>query len=315
MSDPNEQPGVDTVPLGGGRTAIRFYGFPTSSAELQEAHRVWIRRWVRRRYRSNSRYDIIGMASNLRWRTGNSAEQNAAISLARAREVEQFAMACMVRFIAQERGGRDVVLPEFEVRVVGVGTAYSDPTDEVDAEGHRAVLLIEDAPVLLPGMEIRPAIPGLAEHDRFWIKCCGSVSGGELLTGTLASFAIRDSDNWWQKYFFASGGIGIGAPLSVGDPLSPGDGWVEFRSRPEMRVDSFSGWAQMAGAGAVIGGGVSLAALTFGMGKGPRRRGLATSCRAEVQTNGFTLGAGADYAGALFRGDMQPENSRGWRYL
>lgn len=317
MSDPDERPGVDTVPVGGGRTALRLYGFPTGSAELQEAHRVWIRQWVQNSFHRDSRYGIIGMASNLRYAGERSDERNVALSLARARAVETYAMREMVRLIIARGGGREgVVLPEFDVRVVGVGTARSDPRGAaIDDIGHRAVLIVENAPRLLPELDVRPAVPGLGEHTRFWIKCCGSISGGEIVTGTMATFAVRDEDNWWQKYFFTSGGVGVGAPVSVGDPLGPGEGWAEFRTRPGCRVDSFSGWAQMAGAGAVVGGGVSAAELSFGVGKGPPRGGVPRSCSARVYTNGFTFGASADAAGALFRGDMAPVNNRRWRYL
>lgn len=306
--------GVDEIRVGN-RTALRFYGFPTRSAEVQPEHWAFLRHWVPNNYDDRRRWNIIGMASRLRFRESADPELNTDLSRRRARAIENAILTVLFDEM-RRRGARGLIMPNLDTSVQGVGTQWSDdPDSQVNDPGHRAVLLVA-GPEVRQGQTIRvtPSVPGFAPMREFWIKYCGGGSASLIVPdGTMALIAIRDSNHYYQRYFYGGIGLGVSAPISFGDALPPGQGWVRFMTSDAYRVDSFSGAAQVSGGGVqVADASLSILALTFGYGRGPSRLPLSVDLPTGT---GFTLGAGSDLVGRLFIGDMEVERGNGWRYL
>ena len=290
--------GVDIVQING-RDSFRLYGFETRSAELQPEHRRFLRGWVRQRFSERRHYDIVGMASRLRFRESADPELNTDLSRRRARAVER----AIIEFIMEEqrrRGAQGLLpIPNLDASVRGVGTTLSsDPDSDVNDEGHRAVLLIPGREVQ-SGQTIRitPTVPALSPMREFWIKYLGGGGGGEGVSFNSGGFIIRDANGYSQDYFYIGGGTGFGVPVSWADSLPPRQGWVRFTTRQAYRVDSFGGVAQISSGGVqVVDASLSLMILSFANGRGPAGGQISRN----IPTgSGFTLAVGTDLAGAL----------------
>ena len=292
-----------------GRRTIHLYDFDTRVSELGRNHRLYLSQFASERHNPQIVWRIIGLASRLGDRTAAGRALNERLSWARARAVESFVLRENMNSMG--RGGGLVEMPTLNTRVIGVGTRMSDVegTTRNDAF-HRGVMMFNTT-VQLAGVRITARVP-FERHNTFYIKYVGSGGGGEAIAGNVTAFAIRDPSNYWQRYLYGGIHAGGGAPVSFGDALPAGEGWVEFRTSRRVTVEEFEGTAHMLEGGAVLGGvGVSMLDFEFGRGLGSGGQ----SIRLSIPTgSGFAFGGSETIIGGMAAaGDAT--HSRGWEFL
>ena len=292
-----------------GRRTIHLYDFDTRVSELGRNHRLYLSRFASERHDPNIVWRIIGLASRLGDRTAAGRALNARLSWARARAVESYVMRENMN--AMGRGAGLVEMPTLNTRIIGVGTRMSnvEGTTRNDAF-HRGVMMFNTT-VQLAGVRITARVP-FERHNTFYIKYVGSGGGGEAVAGNVTAFAIRDPSNYWQRYLYGGIHYGGGAPVSFGDALPPGEGWVEFRTSRRVTVEEFDGNAHMLEGGAMLGDvGISMLDFEFGRGLGSGGQPI----RLSIPTGGgFAFGGSETLVGGMATaGDAT--HSRGWEFL
>lgn len=300
---------VDVERHGGFRT-IHIFDFPTRQTHLGGRHRRYLTNFARERHNPRIQWKIVGLASRLGDNTDVGRQLNERLSWERARAVNRHILR--ENMAAMGRGAGLVEMPELNTRVLGIGSRRSDVegTTRNDAY-HRGVMLFNTS-VQLAGINITGRVP-FERHDTFRIKYVGSGGGGVGVGGaSVAAFAIRDPSNYWQRYLLGSINVGIGAPVSFGDAVPAGEGWVEFRTGRRVKVDDFDGRAIMRETGIQAGSvGVSFLNLEFGYGLGSGNQPIHVEC---PTGGGFSFGtAESAAAGMATAGD--PTHSRGWEHL
>lgn len=252
---------------------------------LRPAHRRWLAGFAAGQGRAGQYIWVRGMASRL----GNAAA-NRTLSARRARSVRNF-LVDQCRVPVNRVTG-----------IVGVGESWARGSETDNSARWRAAeVIITNRVVDLPGSSIHGATP---ISSQFWIKYMGSGSGGEGGAGEVALFIVRTPTNYWQRYMYIGGGVGGGAPISWGEALPPGQGWVRFSARGLVSVAAFDGWGSVNQASAQVGPvGVGLFSLKL------------ENVREWIVLrtgSGFSLGASATGGRMIAAGEI--EHSGGWEY-
>lgn len=290
-----------------GRRTIHMYDFETGESVLLPRHRRFLHNFAAERHNPRIRWNIVGLASRAGNRTAAGRAFNEHLSWARARAVEAYVLRA--NLASMGRGG--VQLPTLNTRVIGVGTRMSDVegTSRNDAF-HRGVMIFNGT-VEGAGIRITGRVP-FEPDTEFHIKYCGSGSGGLVLGGNLSLFAIRDPRNYWQRYTYAGLHGGVSAPVTWGEGLPAGEGWVEFQTSRRVAVDDFGGNAEIIEGGAQAGSaGFSTLTLRFGRGFGDGIRPIEVTCPTGP---GFSLGGSASLVARLMTAGERT-HSRRWRNL
>lgn len=259
-------------------------GFDSNSAELKPVHRQWLSGFAASQVRAGQWVWVRGTASHL-GRTAN----NQILSERRAQAVQNF-LVNNCRVPANHVTG-----------ISGVGESRAQGSQTNDSAQDRAVeVIITNNIIELPPAFITGASPF---NTVFWIKYLGSGSGGEAAVGTVAIFIIRTRHDYWQKYLYAGAGVGGGSPISWGEGLPAGQGWVRFTTTQLQFVGGFEGLAGTHEASLQIGSiGGSL--FDFDFPHGPRRLELATG-------SGFSIGVSETVGSLIAAGGVECSGS--WR--
>jgi outer membrane protein OmpA-like peptidoglycan-associated protein len=259
-------------------------GFASGSATLRESHREWLRSFAASQARSGQHVWIRGMASHL-----GRSDANQELSERRAAAVRDYLV------------NRCRVPPGQITGIPGIGEGWAQGSETEDDARSRAVeVIITNDVTQLPGSFIRgrPAV-----SRNFWIKYMGHGSGGEGLAGDVVLFVMHDDHDNWQRYFYTGGGVGAGSPISWGEGLPRGTGWVRFTTALPAGVESFGGRAELTQAGAQVGS-VGLGAFILDFDH--RTLNIPTG-------PGFSLGASGT-TGALSTAGPPEQNNR-WRHF
>ena len=292
-----------------GRRTIHLYDFETRVSELGRNHRIYLSRFASERHDPQIVWRIVGLASRLGDRTAAGRALNERLSWARARAVESYVMRENMN--AMGRGAGVVEIPALTTRVVGVGTRMSDVEGTTQNDAYHRGVMMFNTTIQLAGIQISARVP-YERHNTFYIKYVGSGGGGEAVGGNISAFAIRDPSGYWQRYLYGGIHAGGGAPVSWGDALPGGEGWVEFQTSRRVNVEAFEGSAHMREGGAQVGSvGISALELEFGRGLGTGGRPI----RLTIPTgSGFAFGASETIVGGMAAaGDAT--HSRGWQHL
>ena len=292
-----------------GRRTIHLYDFETRVSDWGRNHRLYLSRFASERHDPNIVWRIIGLASRLGDRTEAGRALNERLSWARARAVQNYVLRENMNSMG--RGAGLVEMPNLNTRIIGVGTRMSDVEGTTRNDAYHRGVMMFNTTVQLAGVRITARVP-FERHNTFYIKYVGSGGGGEAVGGNVTAFAIRDPNNYWQRYLYGGIHAGGGAPVSFGDALPPGEGWVEFRTSRRVTVEDFEGTAHMLEGGAVLGGvGISMLDFEFGRGLGSGGQ----SIRLSIPTgSGFAFGGSETIIGGMATaGDAT--HSRGWEFL
>ena len=279
-----------------GRRRVLLYGFTTGSHALPTMHERWLSRFAREAHDPNIRWQVLGISSRLGDRTRPGQEFNEQLSLDRANVVaSHLTDEAMAATPPRPRMG--LVIPNLNVVVAGVGTRSSDASDiNNNTENDRAVFLTNGSYVGSEFTVTARRQPQL--QNEFHVKYLGGggVSLFKMAGGVMHMFAIRDSQNFWQKYKFTgpSGGVGL-LPFSYGDAVPRGQGWVSIRTRNRCTVEQFSGAATIPEAGIQVGdAGVSFLRLEIGARRSVQNLVLSATCPTGPGISaGFGLSAGS----------------------
>ena len=257
-------------------------GFASNSATLGRSHREWLHGFAGSRARYGQHVWIRGMASHL-----GRTDANQGLSERRAAAVRDY-LVDRCRVPAGQITG-----------VPGIGELWAHGSETEDDARSRAVeVIITNDVTQLPGSFIRGRPP---VSRNFWIKYMGHGSGGEVVAGDVVLFLVHDDHDNWQRYFYTGGGVGAGSPVSWGEAVPRGTGWVRFTTARPTRVSDFAGAAELTQAGAQVGPvGVGAFILDFG----GRRLNMPTG-------PGFSLGV-SKTTGILSTAGAAEQNSH-WR--
>lgn len=260
-------------------------GFDTGEAHLKPAHRRWLHRIAIPRVRDARQWIFLrGLASNL----GNE-QYNLQLSRRRARSVRDYLVSHRVD-------------PKRITGAKGIGEEWARGSDSDNSPRWRAVeALITNNVVHSSSIFIGGDSP---LSRRFFIKYMGGGGGGLGGAGEVNLFIIRTPNNYWQRYFYAGAGAGLGVkPGSFGTALPRGKGWVSFSTSTQRTADSFEGPSAVGSASVQMG--------SFGVG----RFEITIPGVGDVAIpTGPGLGAGMSFTGGALTAAGPVEHNTLWKY-